>query len=119
MKSVEVDLEDAKLFCPATGQQILSEEACKPSPATLFIYVEDENVFEFVRPELKVLADKVEETSWLDLENGRPIDSLLSAISSAAAVDFVVKLSGIACGPVSTTVHIGVDLAHGSAAEEP
>lgn len=118
MQTIDIALDDANLFCPATGRQILSEEKCEASPATLFVYVEEENVFEFVRDDLKAVAKEVEETSWLDLEDGRPIDRLLGAIDSPAAVDFVVTLTDMACGPVRTTIHVGIDMAHGSAPVE-
>lgn len=115
MQTIEIALDDANLFCPATGQRILSEEECKPSPATLFVYVEEENVFEFVRDDLKAVAGEVEETNWFDLEEGRPIDRLLGAVDSPAAVDFVLTLTDMACGPVKTTIHVAIDMAHEAA----
>ena len=45
--------EIEKLYCPLTGKQILFPSDYSISPALLFIYIHEAEVFEFTSPELK------------------------------------------------------------------
>ena len=142
MQTIELDLEEPDFFCPATGQRILGEEACTPSPATVYVYIQEENVFDFVRPDLRRVAEGIETSSVLDdddddedeaehAEGERgagapagtalaeecgepclrwPFDAMKEALPGPSVLDFVLRTTEMACGPVHTTIHIGIDM---------
>jgi hypothetical protein len=92
---------------------MLSEEHYDASPATLFVYIEDAGEFEWYSPELEKLESTINteeiEDEWEDgLSN---IERFLAAIKDKPnLVVFTITTSGIACGPVSSTVHICIDM---------
>ncbi len=124
MQAVEIRLLQPNFFCPVTGRQILGEEACTPSPATVFVYIQDENLFDFVREDLKQVAEAVEASSVLDHDkhdgvvsgdDGElrlllPFEALNTALPGSSVVDFVLCCTEMSCGPVTTTVHLGIDM---------
>jgi hypothetical protein len=122
MQAIELDFDQPNFFCPMTGRQILSEEACTPSPATVFVYIQDENVFHFVREDLRQSAEEIETDDGDDENDGvetgpdgqprlrRPFEAMQTALPQPSVVDFVIRTCGIACGPTSLTVHIGIDM---------
>ena len=132
MQKIEVELDQPDFFCPVTGQRVLGEEACTPSPATVFVYIQDENVFHFVREDLRPSAEEIETDDGDDENDGvetgpdgqprlrRPFDAMQAALPHPSIVDFVIRTSEIACGPTSLTVHVGIDMSWtGEAAGAP
>jgi hypothetical protein len=127
MQTIDLELDHPDFFCPVTGQQVLSEDACTPSPATAYIYVQEENVFEFVREDLQEVAKAIEADSVLggDDEDGgdgvvtgqdgqprlrMPFAAMEAALPEAFVVDFILRSTEMACGPATTTVHVGIDM---------
>ena len=53
MQRVDIRLGHRDFFCPITGQTIVSLGRSNPSPATQFIYVHDDRVFEFCQDDLQ------------------------------------------------------------------
>jgi hypothetical protein len=92
---------------------MLSEEHYDASPATLFVYIEDAGEFEWYSPELEKLESTVNTEEIEDeCEDGLSnIERFLAAIKDKPnLVVFTITTSGIACGPVSSTVHICIDM---------
>lgn len=113
MHHVQLNLDHDNFFCPVTGFHMLSEEHYEPSPATLFVYIEDAGEFEWYSRELEKLESTVNTEEIEDeCEDGLSnIERFLVAIKDKPnLVVFTITTSGIACGPVSSTVHIGIDM---------
>jgi len=113
MHHVQLDLSHDNFYCPVTGFHMLSEEHYDASPATLFVYIEDAGEFEWYSPELEKLestinTEEIEDECEDGLSN---IERFLAAIKDKLnLVVFTITTSGIACGPVSSTVHICIDM---------
>lgn len=98
-----------QFFCPLTGEQILFEDAVQASPATVGIwYHEVPDDPELVKGDLanswkQFLQD--EEKLW---DEG--VDGFLASVESEDLVAFELTSFGIACGPVSSTFWVVLDM---------
>ena len=113
MHHVQLVLSHDNFYCQATDFYVLSEEHYDASPATLFVYIEDAGEFEWYSPELEKLESTVNTEEIEDeCEDGLSnIERFLAAIKDKLnLVVFTITTSGIACGPVSSTVHICIDM---------
>lgn len=113
MQHVQLDLSHDNFYCPVTGFHMLSKDHYEASPATLFVYPEDAGEFEWYSQELEELEFTVNTHEIVDeCEDGlSEIERFLLAIQDKPnLVVFTITTSGIACGPVSSTVHIGIDM---------
>ena len=52
MKEICLNREFENLYCPITGQQVLQPDDYFPSPALDFIYLDEFECFQYMRPEL-------------------------------------------------------------------
>jgi len=52
MKEICVDREFENFYCPVTGQKVLQPDDYFPSPALVFIYLEEFECFQYVIPEI-------------------------------------------------------------------
>lgn len=52
MEEVDFDIEFENFYCPVTGQQVLQPDDYFPSPALDFIYLDEFECFQYMRPEL-------------------------------------------------------------------
>lgn len=110
MQLVKLDLNHDNFFCPVTGQVILNgEEAFHASPATIFCYVDEVSDFETISEEAKSIFEKL----VID-EDEDSADEIFEKFASTYAdnniVCFVITTSGMACGPVSSTVRVGIQM---------
>lgn len=113
MHQVQLDLDHDNFFCPATGFHILGPEHYEPSPATLFVYPEDAGEFEWYSRDLEKLESTINSDEVVDqCEDGLSnVERFLEAIKDKQnLVVFTITTSGIACGPVSSTIHICIDM---------
>ena len=110
MQIVDLDLNHDNFFCPVTGQAILrGDEEFKASPATVFCYVDEVSDFEFISDKAKAIFDSLE----IDEDEDYAEDifkKFAAAYSEKNLVCFVITSSGIACGPFSSTVRIGIQM---------
>jgi hypothetical protein len=110
MKKIDLDLDHVNFYCPVTGEQIISSELCTPSPATAFIYLDEIGDFveisdEFTEINEKVIEKENEEEEFFHFE------SFMKAIKKIKnLIVFSITTRGMACGPASSTVHIGIDM---------
>jgi hypothetical protein len=123
MQQIDVEMETGRFFCPVTGQLICDpEDETRPSPATKFVFYHEVGDFDFVAKELESLVERaradVEEAEEKGDEDGpgSVFDHFLSLIDTAEThpnlAVFVITTHGFACGPVSNTFAIGIDMAY-------
>ena len=113
MQHVQLDLSHDNFYCPATGFHMLSAEHYEAPPATLFVYPEDTGEFEWYSRELEKLEATINTEDVVDeCEDGLSnVERFLSAIKDKPnLVVFTITTSEIARGPVSSTVHICIDM---------
>jgi hypothetical protein len=106
MKIIDIHLDHHNFFCPVTGAQITSDDAYEPSPAQvgMFHYEVPEEP-EIHDPSLQALWDTyVAKTEDLDL------DEFLDSVDHPTWVAYKITTSGMACGPVSSTWIIVIDM---------
>ena len=125
MREAELDLPHNNFFCPVTGQQITGDDFANPEvPSIRFIYLPEVGEFETIHPDLEVIADQIQEEIAKKEEEDEGFceeffDLFKEALKKDKANDslviYSITTSGIACGPVSETVHIGIDMDY----EEP
>lgn len=110
MQIVDLELSHDNFFCPVTGQAILrGEQEYNPSPATVFCYVDEVSDFEHITDEGMAIFDNLE----IDEDEDYADDifkKFAEAYSDKNIVCFVITTSGIACGPASSTVRIGIQM---------
>ena len=115
MKIIELNVDaNANFYCPVTGHQILAPEEYMPSPATAFCLPPDADDFSDITPELQVVWDHVLAASGK--ANAAPCQ-LWKQFCDALEhrndlVVFALTSSGIACGPICSTVYLCIDFAH-------
>ena len=121
MHHVQLDLNHDNFYCPATGFHMLSAEHYEASSATLFVYHEDTGEFEwysreFEKLEATINTEDVVDECEVELSN---VERFLAAIKDKPnLVVFTITTSGIACGPVSSTVHICINMDYCKEEEE-
>ena len=111
MKQIELDLHHHDFFCPVTGEQIVGiSTPFEPSEATLFCYLDEISEFQYAEGWIEELYN-----NFLEQTDNDPADAfqlLLEVIGNKTdnSVCFSITTSGMACGPMSSTVHFGIDM---------
>jgi hypothetical protein len=110
MQQIELELHHFEFHCPATGQTICDGETLEPSPATLFIYFDEDSDLQYSTPEVRELWDTIsaEEVEGEDC-NG-PFNRLLAALESDTCVSFATTICGMAYFADTSTVRYGIDM---------
>ena len=117
MQIIELDVDvDHCFFCPVTGKLILAPEEYAPSPATAFVLPPEAEDFDSMQPGLRRIWDKVRADSGH--EDAAPWELLEPFCKELDHEENLVLFNltshGMACGSVSSTVHLCIDFAHGS-----
>ncbi len=120
MQEVQLNLSHNNFYCPVTGQQICGDEEANPKvPSIRFIYIPEVGEFETIHPDLETLADQIRNELAAKEEEDEDFceeffDVFKEALKKDEANDslviYSITTSGIACGPVSETIHIGIDM---------
>lgn len=114
----EIDVDIAFRFhCPVTGELVAGPEHYGPSPATAFLLGPEADEFDHLAPQLEPIWEEVraahdedERSPW------RLFDEFCRRLEGHDnLVLFSLTSSGIACGPVSSTVHVCIDFSHPAA----
>jgi hypothetical protein len=120
MNLFKLDVDDSlDFFCPRTGSLILGPEYFDPSPATAFVYIPEICEFETIEDGLEEIWDELEERYG---EEESPWD-LWGRFLQRVAKDrpnvlvFAFTSHGMACGPVSSTVYVGIDFGYATEVE--
>jgi hypothetical protein len=109
----EIDIDIGfSFFCPMTGEVISSPEAFGPSSATAFILSPEVDEFDFLSPELEHVWQEVKATHGEALPWELFGEFCKKLEGHDNLVLFSLTSSGIACGPVSSTIHICIDFAY-------
>jgi hypothetical protein len=129
MQIVPLELGHNLFFCPVTGEQLLSSDDYHCSAATLFHFIDMEGGHLVdPKPEIELLYNEALE----DINNGvyDAYDFRYDYSDEAKAFEILVyeKLkqennyvlfeictTGFACGPISNTIYIGIDMNYKSA----
>jgi hypothetical protein len=133
---VEVDWDsDAPpaLHCPITGQIVAigydpetgdffdgqREPKWETIPTMLFHYYPEAGEFSYIKPDLQKEIDEKRQALGEDAEDLEDFEILVEHVESLGKVPLVFALTthGMAMGPVSSTVYVGLDLAVGSKAD--
>ena len=129
MQLISLELNHNTFFCPVTGEQLLFSDDYHSSPATLFHFIDIEGG-QLVNPNPAIAI--LYEQALEDINNGLYNDYEFKYFYSIEAkafeilvneklklennyVLFEISNSGVACGPSSSTVFIGVDMNYQSA----
>jgi len=113
VKPVCIELQQQYLYCPVTGALLSDgENEVDPSPATLFIYLHEIGDFQYVRPDIQEILDKIEESIDEDDDETNLYDELINNGLGEGESLLLLSLTycGFACGPVSTTVDYCFDM---------
>ena len=104
-----------EFYCPKTGQLIIGEEEFFESPAMLFCYVGVASDFEYVEDWVRKMYDECEENDT-DFDY---FDRFLEKMGNISnVIIFEITFNGMACGPASDTIYIGIDMDYESEEKE-
>lgn len=105
----------SRLYCPVTGELILSQDDFNPSPAVLFCY--NEGYFMHIDEAVSALLNKY---NFDITDNHLDYDDFLKFLSDSKNHEFLnhdvilfeIIYSGIACGPSESTGYVAVDTSY-------
>jgi hypothetical protein len=103
---------ELKLYCPSCGVLVVNDEDEVEQPAcehVLFLYLDDIAEFLYIEPELERLIEAKRKNEDEDESDYELL--LKEHPSSSTAFVWEETTSGFACGPVSSTLAVGFDLA--------
>ncbi len=112
MNLIELNLENRNFHCPVTGLEIFGDDILEPPPATRGIWFheipeEPMSLSSEINQEWERYGEVVEAgEEWYDP------DEFLGGLEKRNWVAFSITTSGIACGPVTSTVWIVIDMDH-------
>jgi hypothetical protein len=85
MQKVTIECAPTDFYCSVTGDQILSESGCQPSPATVFVFVTEADEFEHIDAEYTAASEQAESHEDDDIEL---IDRFLLLIADKKIIVF-------------------------------
>ena len=110
MQVIKYERWDENLFCPVTGTAVFNETGEPQAPTVRGVWVAD------VVDEPTSLHDDLQQT-WERYvarpeveEDGIDMDTFLGSVQEEGWVAFRVTSNGFACGPVSQTIWVVLDL---------
>ena len=112
MQIVEISATNYDFFCPVTGNQILSEDSFSPTAATVFALLQScPERFTFATEELsKAFEEYSAKNKRKDPEEFEVKWHFLKKYYTKEVVCFEITYGGMACGPVSDTFYLGIDM---------
>jgi hypothetical protein len=109
MQIVSVDLFENNFYCPVTGAHILGEEHFEPSPATVFALLDETNELEHGSEEHIKLWESLRDS---EEDSEEAFKKFREKLGGESTVCFSITTHGMACGPVSSTIHIAIDFGY-------
>ena len=111
MQIIELTLSHDNFYCPVTGHYIQGPEHFEPSPAMVAgwhsdIMDEPLTLSDTFAPAYNKFVEDLDEDDFVYDEN---LENFLKAIDAENLVCFKLNTSGIACGPVFSTVWFVID----------
>ncbi|TQF29770.1 hypothetical protein [Bradyrhizobium sp. UNPA324] len=126
---IDWDFEESvpPLRCPITGEIVAVgydpetgefAEGCEQPvwqkiPTVLFHYIPEVGEFDYIKPELQNEIDRTRTAMGEgaeDLDDFELLQDHVGSIGRAPLV-FCLTTHGMACGPISTSIYVGLDLA--------
>ena len=120
MNHIEMDIDDDfEFFCPMTGRIILGPEVFEPSAAMAFYFIPEAPDFQLLNEAYASILKPLLNEDAQDAEDEYSVDhEVFDRFAQAILAEhpnlvlFSFTSHGIACGPVSSTVHICIDFAY-------
>jgi hypothetical protein len=115
MQIIHYDRWDHRMFCPVTGQPVFDENM-EPAVPTFRAFWVAEVMEEptIASPELAeawaTYVARVDASQETDEEEWLDADQFLESVESTDLVAFRLTSHGIACGPISQTIWVVLDL---------
>jgi hypothetical protein len=109
MQNVIVELGQENFFCPVTGKQILSEETFTPSPATVFVLVDDSEQLEHGTPEQVQLWETFKES---EEDAADAFKKFCESFEGDSIICFSLSSHELGGCQPNSSVHIAIDLAY-------
>ena len=110
----DFDEDPPELFCPVCKSPILphGEEPTEYCAHVQYIYMSAIGEFTYKSQQVSKFIDELEvsESDEFDMDDWEILEKLEAKEGSGAEFGFELALSGMACGPVSYSFHIGMDL---------
>lgn len=109
MQTIDLEYNKPDFFCPFTGKQILSEEGIIYNENLAFVYIDIVGDLEYIHEDFTEIRDDIFDNP----EEDEPLDTFIKRIDNSIESQLVVfnlTSYGMACGPVSCTVTIGIML---------
>jgi len=113
---VELNFEDSppEIYCPVCGIAIYADDKSDESSKCehpnckhlVFSYVDICDGFQYVAPYLQKQVESVFENEETEDD---PVKALLNQMESNSILCYSITTSGMACGPVSSTVIVAFD----------
>jgi|TARA_Y100000310_G_scaffold344647_1_gene458526 hypothetical protein len=115
MQTIRLHLDHFNFFCPVTGEHILGSDEFKVSPATEFVFSLNDSMFEHAESKYEKIWDDLQEKENQLFEDDSDEDfdcweEFKKTIKDNSIIVFEITTSGMACGPVSSTVCIGINM---------
>jgi len=110
MQMVTLDLTHPNFYCPVTGQLITEDGVFEASPATVFIYLEDEDDFHMITPELEKIFKAIEKEAAQDESADHPVNTFFETFENDSIVCFQITIGGLDYGPLTWTRWIGINM---------
>ncbi len=99
---------ETDFYCPATGDLIVGSQPFTPSSATLFAYLEDLQEFEFATDSIRAKFSNFENAELAFACD--TFEDFLNELDAENAICFTITQTGMACGPMASRVHIGIQM---------
>ena len=96
-----------RVCCTVCGRAIHSEKDSPGCPHIAFSYIDVVGDFDYVAPHVEKLLNEIREQD--DDSDEHPVDLLLGKIESPSMYCLSITSGGMACGPTSSTVIVGID----------
>jgi hypothetical protein len=119
MQNIEIDwpfnAEPPEIFCPICSAPILKngEELNDFCDHVEFVYLDEIGDFLFASKSIAQAVEDAREKAENDNDDDFEVIEFLDARSNPAGFSLALTTSGMACGPVSSTIRVGFDLAAG------
>ncbi len=120
MQEVQLNLSHNNFFCPVTGEQICGDEVANPDVTSVrFIYLSEAEDFETIHPDLEAIADQIRDEIAAKEEADEDFceeffdlfkEALNKDEANESLVIYSISTKGMGCGPITETIHIGIDM---------
>lgn len=119
MQIIELNLSHDNFYCPVTGQLIQSKEHFDPSPAMVAgwhsdIMEEPLTLSDELASAYEKFVEGMEEDNFI---NDETLEDFLKSNDAKNLVCFKINTSGIACGPIFSTVWFVVNFDYHSSTD--